>query len=132
MGDFLTLAQYELPIKIVLFNNSTLGMVKLEMMTAGLPDYGTDFKHFDFAQIAKAGGIMAMRVEEPGDLRAALHKAFAYQGPVLVDVVTNPHELSIPPKITGKQALGFSLFLLKETLDGNMDEVEELITSNLH
>ncbi len=132
MGDFLTLAQYELPVKIVLFNNSTLGMVKLEMMTAGFPDYGTDFKHFDFAAIAKAGGIMGMRVEEPGDLRAALHKAFAYRGPMLVDVVTNPHELSIPPKITGKQALGFSLFLLKETLDGNMDEVEELITSNLH
>jgi pyruvate dehydrogenase (quinone) len=132
MGDFLTLAQYELPVKIVLFNNSTLGMVKLEMMTAGFPDYGTDFKHFDFAGIAKAGGIMGIRVEEPGDLRAALHKAFAYQGPVLVDVVTNPHELSIPPKITGQQALGFSLFLLKETLDGNMEEVEELITSNLH
>ena len=132
MGDLLTLVQYQLPIKIVLFNNSTLGMVKLEMMAEGFPDYGTDFKHFDFAKIAEAFGIKGIRVEEPEELRGSLHRAFVQDGPALVDVVTNPYEISIPPKLTKKQTLGFSLFLLKETLDGNMNEVEELIANNIH
>jgi pyruvate dehydrogenase (quinone) len=132
MGELLTLAQYKLPVKIVVFNNSTLGMVKLEMMVASLPDYGTDFRHFNFAKIAEAAGIMGVRVEEPKEVRGVLYRAFAHDDPALVDVVTNPHEISLPPKVSKKQALGFGLFLLKETLDGNMEEVEELIASNLH
>jgi len=71
------------------------------MMTAGFPDFGSDFKHLDFAKIAEAGGIMGIRVEEPRGLRAALRKCFAHPVPVLLDVVTNPHEISIPAEITG-------------------------------
>jgi pyruvate dehydrogenase (quinone) len=131
MGDFLTVAQYELPIKNHAVQQQHAGNGKVEMMTAGLPDFGTDFKHFDFAKIAEARGIVGIRIGEPRNLRAALHKCFAHPGPVLLDVVTNPHKIFIPAKITGKQVMGFSLFLLKETLGGNMDEVEELITRAL-
>ena len=84
MGDLLTLALYDLPIKIAVFNNSRLGMVKLEMMVAGFPDFGTGFKHFNFAKIAEAVGIKALRVEEPGNIRGALEQAFLHKGPVLV------------------------------------------------
>jgi pyruvate dehydrogenase (quinone) len=132
MGDLLTLVQYDLPIKLVVFNNSTLGMVKLEMMVAGIPDFGTDFKPFNFARIAEAAGIKAMRVEDPADIRDALAQAFLHKGPALVDVATNPLELAMPPKVTAKQVLGMSLYMLKQTLDGDLSEVKELIANNVH
>jgi pyruvate dehydrogenase (quinone) len=131
MGDLLTVAQYELPVKIVVFNNSTLGMVKLEMQVAGLPDYATDFKHFNFANIASACGIQSLRVEEPGDVRDAVQQAIESKGPILVDAVTNPYELSMPPKVTREMAWGFSLFMLREIMAGNTVELLDEIRSNL-
>lgn len=131
MGDLLTVAQYELPIKIVVFNNSTLGMVKLEMQVAGLPDFGTDFKHFNFANIASACGIPSVRVEDPVDVRDAVRQAMHNKGAILVDAVTNPYELSMPPKVTREIAWGFSLFMLREIMAGNTVELLDEIRSNL-
>jgi pyruvate dehydrogenase (quinone) len=131
MGDLLTLVQHDLPVKVVVFNNSTLGMVKLEMQVAGLPNYGTDFKHFNFAAIAAAVGIHAMRVDQVQDVRSAIANALAHKGPALVDVVTTPYELSLPPKTSIAQAWGFSLFLLKEVLLGHSKDVIEEIRTNL-
>lgn len=129
MGDLLTLVQHDLPVKVVVFNNSTLGMVKLEMQVAGIPDFGTDFKPFNFAKIAEGAGIRSFRVERGADVRGALQAALKHKGPALLDVVTNPYELSIPPKIIGEQAWGFSLFMMKEVMLGNVKEVfEELKT----
>ncbi|MFF7155040.1 pyruvate dehydrogenase [Streptomyces sp. NPDC008139] len=131
MGDFLTLVQYELPVKVVLFNNSSLGMVELEMMVEGLPAYGTTNHNPDFAAIANAAGAYGVRVEKPKDLRDALRGAFRHKGPALVDVVTDPHALSIPPKITGEQIGGFALSVGKVVLDGGVGKMVQLARSNL-
>jgi pyruvate dehydrogenase (quinone) len=131
MGDLLTLVQHDLPVKVIVFNNSTLGMVKLEMQVAGIPDFATDFKNFNFAKIAEGAGIRSFRVERATDVREALRAALRHKGPALLDVVTNPYELSMPPKITGEQAWGFSLFLMKELMLGNVKEIFEELKTNV-
>jgi pyruvate dehydrogenase (quinone) len=131
MGDFITLSQYDLPVKTVVYNNGALGMVRLEMEVDGLPDYGTDLKNPNFAKMAEAMGVTGIRVEDPTEVRPAIERALAHDGPVLVDVVTNPSELAMPPKTSVKQAKGFSLYLLKETLSGHGDDMVEMIEDNL-
>jgi pyruvate dehydrogenase (quinone) len=131
MGDLLTLAQYELPIKLILYNNSTLGMVKLEMRVAGYQDFGVDVKNPNFAKLAEAVGIRGFHVEDPADLRASLKEALRHEGPVLVDVVTDPNVLAFPPKIDAKETMGYSLYLAKQTLDGRLFESLEELKGNL-
>ncbi|MBD0709510.1 MULTISPECIES: pyruvate dehydrogenase [unclassified Streptomyces] len=131
MGDFLTLVQYELPVKVVLFNNSSLGMVELEMLVAGLPSYGTTNKNPDFAAIARAAGAYGIRVEKPKQLAGALKDAFRHKGPALVDVVTDPNALSIPPKISADMVTGFALSASKIVLDGGVGRMLQMARSNL-
>jgi len=131
MGDFLTLVQYDLPVKVVLFNNSSLGMVELEMMVEGLPAYGTTNHNPDFAALARAAGAFGVRVEKPKELSGALKDAFKHKGPALVDVVTDPHALSIPPKITGEQIGGFALSMGRTVLDGGVGKMVQLARANL-
>ncbi|MFH9740330.1 pyruvate dehydrogenase [Streptomyces roseolus] len=131
MGDFLTLVQYELPVKIVLFNNSSLGMVELEMLVAGLPSYGTAHKNPDFAAVARAAGAYGVRVEKPKHLAGALKDAFKHKGPALVDVVTDPNALSIPPKISAEMVTGFALSASKIVLDGGVGRMLQMARSNL-
>ncbi|MGP3774989.1 pyruvate dehydrogenase [Streptomyces sp. SDT5-1] len=131
MGDFLTLVQYDLPVKVVLFNNSSLGMVELEMLVAGLPSYGTTNKNPDFASIARAAGAYGVRVEKPKQLAGALKEAFKHKGPALVDVVTDPNALSIPPKISAEMVTGFALSASKIVLDGGVGRMVQMARSNL-
>ncbi len=131
MGDFLTLVQYDLPVKVVLFNNSSLGMVELEMMVAGLPAYGTGNHNPDFAAIARAAGAHGVRVEKPKELRGALRDAFKHQGPALVDVVTDPNALSMPPKISRDMVQGFALSAGKIVLEGGVGRMVQMARSNL-
>ncbi|MGP3969235.1 pyruvate dehydrogenase [Streptomyces sp. 6N223] len=131
MGDFLTLVQYELPVKVVLFNNSSLGMVELEMMVSGLPAYGTANRNPDFAAVARAMGAHAVRVEKPKELRGALREAFRHKGPALVDVVTDPNALSIPPKIRAEMVTGFALSASKVVLAGGVGRMVQMARSNL-
>ncbi|MFE7584750.1 pyruvate dehydrogenase [Streptomyces gardneri] len=131
MGDFLTLVQYDLPVKVVVFNNSSLGMVELEMLVAGLPSYGTTNKNPDFAAIARAAGAYGVRVEKPKQLASALKDAFKHRGPALVDVVTDPNALSIPPKISSEMVTGFALSASKIVLDGGVGRMLQMARSNL-
>ncbi len=131
LGDILTLPQLKLPVKIVVFNNSSLSFVEQEMKAAGLVNFGTDLINPDFAKLAAAAGILGLRVEKPEELRAALIKALQHDGPALVDVIVNRQELSIPPKISAEQALGFSLYMIKAVLNGRGDEVVDLVKTNL-
>ncbi|MEV6014521.1 MULTISPECIES: pyruvate dehydrogenase [unclassified Streptomyces] len=131
MGDFLTLVQYDLPVKVVLFNNSSLGMVELEMLVAGLPSYGTTNKNPDFAAVARACGAFGVRVEKPKHLAGALKDAFRHKGPALVDVVTDPNALSIPPKISADMVTGFALSASKIVLDGGVGRMVQMARSNL-
>ncbi|WP_455358276.1 pyruvate dehydrogenase [Streptomyces sp. SYSU K21746] len=131
MGDFLTLVQYDLPVKIVLFNNSSLSMVELEMLVAGLPSYGTTNHNPDFAAIARAAGVYGVRVEKPKQLAGALKDAFKHKGPALVDVVTDPNALSIPPRISADMVTGFALSTSKIVLHGGVGRMVQMARSNL-
>ncbi|EMF00931.1 pyruvate dehydrogenase [Streptomyces mobaraensis NBRC 13819 = DSM 40847] len=131
MGDFLTLVQYGLPVKVVLFNNSSLGMVELEMMVGGLPSYGTANRNPDFAALATAAGAYGVRVEKPKQVRGALRDAFRHKGPALVDIVTDPNALSMPPKISADMVSGFALSAGKMVLDGGVGRMVQMARSNL-
>jgi pyruvate dehydrogenase (quinone) len=131
MGDFITLSQHELPVKVVVFNNGLLGFVDLEMKAAGFLETGTELINPNFAKMAGAMGVLGIRVEQAADLEAALKTAFAHAGPALIDVVTNHNELIMPPKMTLEQMGGFSLWMAKAVLNGRGDEVIDLARSNL-
>jgi pyruvate dehydrogenase (quinone) len=130
MGDFLTLVQQELPVKVVIFNNSTLGFVAMEMKAAGFLEVGTDLKNPDFSAVARAAGVHALRVEDPLQLEGAVREILAHPGPALLDVVTNTQELSMPPKIEAAQVKGFGLWALKTVMNGRGDELIDLTLSN--
>ncbi|EHD19822.1 MULTISPECIES: ubiquinone-dependent pyruvate dehydrogenase [Brenneria] len=130
MGDFLSVAQLKLPVKIVVFNNSVLGFVAMEMKAGGYLTDGTELKNPDFAAIANACGVKGIRVEKASELNAALEEAFAFDGPVLLDVITATEELAMPPQIKLDQAKGFSLYMLRAIINGRGDEVIELAKTN--
>jgi len=131
MGDMLTAVQMELPIKVVVFNNASLGFVEMEQKAAGYVDANVALKNPDFAAIAREMGYFGVRVTRSDALEDALRAAFAHDGPALVDVVTEGLELIMPPKIKAEQAKGFSLYALRAVLSGRGDEVVELARANL-
>jgi pyruvate dehydrogenase (quinone) len=131
LGDLLTARQLNLPIKVVVFNNSTLGFVAMEMKAGGYLEAGTDLATTDFSAIARGAGIYGVRIELSENIEPALREAFAHPGPAVIDVVTAKHELAMPPKIQWAQAKGFSLYMLRAVLNGRGDEVVELATTNL-
>jgi pyruvate dehydrogenase (quinone) len=130
LGDLLTLRQHRLPVKVIVFNNSSLGFVELELKAAGQLDFATELVNPDFAKLAESAGILGIRVESPEDLRPALERAFAHAGPCLVDVIVNRQELAMPPTITKEQVMGFGLYMLRAVLSGRGDEVIDLAKSN--
>ena len=130
MGDMLTAVQQKLPIKIILFNNSSLGFVAMEMKAGGYLDTATDLHNPDFAAMAKVAGFTSFRVEDSTNLKETLTQALAHPGPVL-DVRTERNELIMPPKVQIGHAKGFSLYMLKAVLNGRGDEVVELARTNL-
>ncbi len=130
LGDLATIAQYKLPIKVIVFNNRSLGMVKLEMEVAGLPDWQTDMFDPDFAMVAQAMGIKGMTVKHPDDVKQALQEAFLYKGPVLMNVFTDPNALAMPPKIEFEQVKGMALSMAKLVLNGRMEEVLDTFKAN--
>jgi pyruvate dehydrogenase (quinone) len=131
MGDFLTLVQLGLPVKIVVFNNGALGFIELEQKSTGFLDTGTDLKNPNFAAMAEAVGVRGIRLERPGDVQSGLAAALSHKGPVLVDAVVNRMELAMPPKVTAEMAKGFSLYMLKAVLDGRAADLVELARSNV-
>ncbi|UDL94034.1 ubiquinone-dependent pyruvate dehydrogenase [Lichenihabitans sp. PAMC28606] len=131
MGDLITLTQAKLPLKVVIFNNGVLGFVALEMKAAGLVDIGVDLQNPDFAAMARAMGIHAIRVEDPGDLPDAIQTILAHDGPALLDVVTATNELSMPPTIGLDEVKGFSLWMLRAVMSGRGDQVIDLAKTNL-
>lgn len=131
MGDFLTLVQQQLPVKVVIINNGVLGFVDLEMKAAGFLETNTDLKNPNFAEVARVSGAFGIRVEKADELEAALQQAFEFDGPAVVDVVTNRNELVMPPKINMEQIRGFSVWMAKAVLNGRGDTVIDLAASNI-
>ena len=131
LGELITAKMYDLPVKVVVFNNSTLGMVKLEMLVNGLPDFQTDVPDTNYAEIARAIGFHAERVEDASRLEGAYREAFAAPGPALVEAITDPNALSLPPAITGGQVLGFATAMSKIVLNRGIAEAFSMATSNM-
>jgi pyruvate dehydrogenase (quinone) len=117
LGDLITAVSHDLPVKLVVFDNGRLGMVKLEMEQVGLPEFGTVLHNPDFARVAEAMGMRGIRVENPRDVEAAVREALAHDGPVLLDVLTNPDEVAVPPKPTLEQGWGFAIAKSREFVD---------------
>ena len=117
LGDMITAVSHDLPVKLVVFDNGRLGMVKLEMEQVGLPEFGTVLHNPDFARVAEAMGMRGLRVEDPHDVEAAVREALAHDGPVLLDVLTNPDEIAVPPKPTLEQGWGFAIARSREFVD---------------
>ena len=130
MGDILTIKQYNLPVKIVVFNNSSLGFVAMEMKVQGYPPFVTDLKNPDFALMAQAIGLKGILVERPDQVATAVTEALAYNGPVLLNVHVNPSELSMPPKVEFEQAKGFGLYMWRQMMSGDLGEVVDTIKTN--
>jgi pyruvate dehydrogenase (quinone) len=130
LGDLATIKQYELGIKIIVFNNRSLGMVKLEMEVQGLPDFQTDMLNPDFALVAVAMGFKGITIDDPDQLGTGLEEAFRHPGPVLVNVLTDPNALAMPPKIEMKMMEGMALSMTKLMLGGNFREVLDTVKSN--
>ena len=130
MGDLMTIVQYNLPVKIVLFNNRSLGMVKLEMEVAGIPDVETDMLNPDFTKLAEAIGMYGITVNNPTDVKSALEKAFQQDGPALISIHTDPNALAMPPEMTFDQMKGFAFYMGKMMISGRANEVLKIIKSN--
>ena len=131
MGDLLSLRQLNLPVKIVVFNNGSLGFVELEMKATGFVNHGTDLVNPDLAGIAKGAGVLGLHVDDPEQIRPALQEAFAHNGPALVDVAVNRQELAMPPSLKLDQIVDFNLYLIRAILNGRGDEIIDLARTNL-
>ncbi|MBV8398168.1 MAG: ubiquinone-dependent pyruvate dehydrogenase [Acetobacteraceae bacterium] len=131
MGDLLTIAQYRLPVKVVVFNNGSLGFIELEQKSTGFLDFGTELKNPNFAAMAEAVGIHGIRLQDPAEVTDGIAAALAHDGPVLVDAVVNRTELAMPPSVTVEMAKGFSLYMVKAIMNGRTDELIDLAKTNL-
>jgi pyruvate dehydrogenase (quinone) len=131
MGDFLSLVQLDLPVKIVVFNNSSLGFIEIEQKSSGFLDTGTSFKNPNFAAMAEAVGVRGIRLETPGEVDKGIAEALAHDGPVLVDAVVSRMVLPIPPGITVEMAKSFSLYMIKAVIDGRGEDLVDLARANL-
>jgi len=131
MGDLLSLKQLGLPIKVVVFNNGSLGFIELEQKSSGFVDFGTGLNNPDFAALAEAVGIKGIRINDPAHLEQGIADALAHDGPVVIDAVVERMELAMPPKVTAEMAKGFTLYMLKAVVNGRGNEVVELAKANL-
>ncbi len=130
MGELLTVRQLGLPVKIIVFNNGTLGFVEMEMKAAGMIETGVALDNPDFAAMARAIGLHGVRVTDPGEVEAGVREVLAHPGPALLDAVTARTELSMPPKITLEQMKGFTLYMAKAVMSGRGDSIVELGKTN--
>ena len=131
MGEILTAAGLDIPVKLMVFNNSTLGMVRAEMMVVGYQPWGTDVKNPDFGAVATAAGLHGERVTHAMQIRPAIERAFAHDGPALIDFVTDPRALAMPPKTTLEEVKGFALTTSKLMFSGDVAEVWQQAKSNI-
>jgi pyruvate dehydrogenase (quinone) len=131
MGDFLSLKQLKLPVKVVVFNNGALGFIELEQKSTGFLAFGTELDNPNFAAMAEAVGMRGIRIEDPAEVDEGIVAALAHDGPVLVDAVVNRTELAMPPSITLEMAKGFTLYMVKAVMSGRGDEIIDLAKTNL-
>src|SRR5918992_748956 len=129
MAEFVNCVKYKLPVKVVIVNNSSLGMIKWEQMVfLGNPEYGCELQQIDFAAFARACGATGVTVEDPAQCGAVLDQALASPGPVVVDAIVDPFVPPMPPKVTVEQAAKFGESLAKGT--PNRDKIALTVLSD--
>lgn len=131
LGDLMTISQYNIPVKIIIFNNRSLGMVKLEMQVAGYPEWQTEMKNPDFAKVAEAMDIKVWNVDACENVRTTIQQALAHDGPALVNIFTDPDALAMPPKVEFDQVKGFATTMGKLMLNGQAADVIDTAKSNM-
>lgn len=118
MGELATLVKYKLPVKVIIFKNNVLGMIKWEQMVLeGNPQFGVELQPIDFEAYARACGAGGFTIERPQDAEATLEAALAYPGPALVQAVVDPDEPPVPGKVTTKQAMNLAKALARGEKD---------------
>jgi pyruvate dehydrogenase (quinone) len=132
MGDLLTIAERQLPVKLVVLDNGGFQFVHIEQQEAGIQPFGINFANPDLAKVAQSIGLTGIRLEDPRDVRDAVSEFLATPGPALLDAVTDPYALSLPPHVSFGEAEGFSLSFAKQALNGNLDDVIETVKRNVH
>lgn len=130
LGDMATIFQYKLPVKLIVFNNRSLGMVKLEMEVAGMPDNETDMVNPDFAMLAQVMGYPGKNVSKPEEVENAIKECLDYNGPYLLNIFTNRNALALPPKVELEQVLGMTKAMTQLMLGGKMEEALDTVKSN--
>jgi pyruvate dehydrogenase (quinone) len=130
LGDLLTAVQEQILIKVVIFNNGTLGFVELEMRVEGLLDAHTDLKNPDFSTLAEVIGFHGWKVDCSEGLENALVAFLAHPGSALLDVKVKRSELVFPPHVEAKMVLGTILYGAEAVLSGRLGDVTDLLGSN--
>ena len=130
MGDLLTLVQDNIPVKLLIFNNESLGFVEMEQRVEGLLDSFTGLKNPDFSKVAQTLGLEGFRVDKTDQLDEAMQQWLATDKPALLDVRVNRMELVMPPKIEASQVMSTAMFGIKAVFNGRMDEVVSLLRDN--
>jgi pyruvate dehydrogenase (quinone) len=115
MAEFITAIKHQLPVKIVINNNNSLGQILWEQMVLGYPEFGVRHSDpfTDYTGIATANGALGLKVTHPGEVRDAISQALSHDGPALVDVNVNPDEPPLPGKVEYKQAVKFAEAFLR-------------------
>lgn len=131
LGDLMTISQYQIPVKIIIFNNRTLGMVKLEMRVEGYMDWQTDMVNPDFVKLAESMNIAAWEAKESKDVELALSNGFKHKGPAIINIFTDPNALAMPPSLTFEQMKGFAISMSKMMLNGKFAEIVDTTKSDL-
>src|SRR5690606_33599208 len=109
MAELSTAVRYELPVKIVVIKNNTLGQIKWEQMVfLGNPEYGVDLHPIDFVKVAEACGARGVYIDDPKKCGDAINNALAMDGPVVIEAVVDPYEPPMPPKATREQMTKFA------------------------
>ncbi len=131
LGELLTVRQHQIPLTVVVFNNSSLGMVELEMLVEGFPSHGTDIGDVNYAQIASAAGLDSIRITKPTEVREGLARALSSGRPTLVEVITDANALSLPPHVSTHQIRGFATGAAKTVLSGGVGKMLDIARSNI-
>ena len=131
LGDLMTISQYQIPVKIIIFNNRSLGMVKLEMRVQGYMDWQTDMVNPDFVKLAESMNIAAWEAKESKDVEEALINGFKHNGPAIINIFTDPNALAMPPSITFDQVKGFTESMAKLMVNGKFADIVDTTKSEL-
>ncbi|PQB06989.1 pyruvate oxidase [Polaribacter filamentus] len=131
LGDLMTISQYQIPVKIIIFNNRSLGMVKLEMRVEGYMDWQTDMVNPDFVKLAESMNISAWEAKESQDVEEALSNGFKHEGPAIINIFTDPNALAMPPSLNLDQVKGFAQSMGRMMVNGKFAEIVDTTKSEL-